>query len=440
MALNKFTKILSSGLLVLFLCGCTTVFGPHDLRTKPTSVEAKTDNGNDLESCKLTHNVCQTMKEHEAYSNGYVSSGNEFELFLDGRAAQEAIMNEISLAKKYILMASYVLRGDETGKKFTEMMCSKANKGVEVYFMVDYFGLMHGGKENIERMNECGVHAQVFRKPVYYLFPLMYYYQKREHRKLLVVDGQVALVGSVSIGNKYGGWNNDDLPPWRETQVKVQGPIVNDLQLAFKKRWPMAEKTFEVELCRDCFESFADEDISHVVDHSFKWNEKRMHDSYITLIKNANHSLFLTYPYFLPSFYLVRELKRAAARGVDVRILLPDDNNVSVLDKASRTFYARLLKGGVKIYRYKQSVLHAKTMVIDGEISVIGSGNFDIRTFLHNLELNIVVANPELAKKMEKVYFDDLRYSKEVMLKDVQKRGGGKKLNDYLVKPFSFFL
>jgi cardiolipin synthase len=363
------------------------------------------------------------FERHLAVEEGVVGTplvvGNKVVLLQDGPATYSAMFAAIAGAKHQIHMETYIIEDDEVGRKFAAALVAKRAEGVQVRLMYDSVGSGHVPREFFQRLGEAGVSVLEFN-PVNPLAARKgWEVNQRDHRKLLVVDGRVAFVGGINISSVYSGGSfsagskrrPDGSPQWRDTHLMVEGPVVADFQRLFLATWekqggdslpPRGDFPLPVarggELVR-AIGSSPDEPFSLI------------YATLLSAIGAAQTSVHLTNAYFVPDPQLLAALTAAAARGVDVRLILPGHTDSWLVFHAGRSYYAQLLAGGVRIHERDNALLHAKTAVIDGVWSTIGSTNLDWRSFLYNDEVNAVVLGPEFGARMDAVFDADVAAS-----------------------------
>ena len=351
---------------------------------------------------------------------GGISGGNRVTLITEGDNFFDTIIKAIDGAKKSINLETYIFNSDNVGWIIAAKLAKKASQGVEVNLIYDAVGCMGTSRELFRTMERSGVEIIEFNPFV----PWRKYWNIsfRDHRKILVVDGKKAFVGGINIGGEYAGKKYNG-GCWRDTHVMIEGPAVRDVQFFFMENWfrnggevlqtdlhfPNLKKRGSILLMILCSRN--------------RKKGKPVQESYISAINNARDSVFITNAYFIPDAKIYRSLVRAASRGVDVTLLLPGESDIPIVKYASRYLYKRYLKNGIKIFEYGPSILHAKTAVIDGVWSTVGSSNLDRRSFRKNLEVNAVVLDQEFGEIMENVFEDDLSKSSEITLENFAKRG-----------------
>jgi cardiolipin synthase len=243
----------------------------------------------------------------------------------------------------------------------------------------------------------------------------------RNHRKILVVDGHVGFTGGLNIGDEYRG-RKKKFAPWRDTHVRLEGTAPLRLQEIFLEDWLFATDEDIADAAYFPETPEAANDLVQVLESGPDQDHGTIHAVFFTAISQARRSVYITTPYFVPDLAVLMALKTAAWRGVDVRVLVPGKSDLPLVRLAGRSYYRELLEAGVKIYEHRPGMLHAKTMVVDGAWSTIGSSNMDIRSFRLNFEANVLVFGEAAGKRMEEIFLDDIARAKLVSLEAVRHR------------------
>lgn len=354
--------------------------------------------------------------------------GNKVALLVDGPTTYNAMFAAIESAKDHINMETYIIEDDEIGRHFIELLISKQHSGVQVNLIYDSVGAINTPKEFFTPLKESGVNVLEFNP----INPLItrkgWQVNQRDHRKLLIVDGQVAFVGGINISSVYSSGSfgkskpTKDKTPWRDTHLRMAGPVVSEFQKLFIATW--SEQKGEPLASRDYFPEPASKgnEVVRAIGSSPEEPYSQIYVTLLSAINSAETQVFLTNAYFVPDPQLLAALKEAVLRGVDVRVLLPDKIDSVLVYHASRSYYDELLTVGVKIYQRQDALLHAKTALIDGVWSTIGSTNLDWRSFLHNYEINAVVLGQDFGEQMHTLFKKDLESSKLITLEAWKKR------------------
>lgn len=350
------------------------------------------------------------------------SEGNAVELLTENEDAFEKIERAIEEARRSIWAEYYIISNDETGRHFLELLAAKARDGLEVLLLYDAVGSLRIDSGRLAAIKASGGRAEAFL-PVN---PLRrrWAVHLRNHRKMIVADGQVGFTGGMNVGNEYSGRvrRKKRSAVFRDTHLMLRGPAVAHLAQIFAEDWAFA--TGDTLSCPAVISAVRDGASTVAVVPSGPDQEYNASSLvYFSLIASARKRCYLSTPYFVPDGPTIRALISAAARGVDVRVLVPGISDVAIVAPAARSYYPALLPAGVRIFEYRDSMLHAKSLVVDGMWAIVGSANADIRSFRLNFELGALVADASFARLLEERYFRDLAHSVEISQEDVERRG-----------------
>ncbi|MGK5086374.1 cardiolipin synthase [Bdellovibrionota bacterium FG-2] len=355
--------------------------------------------------------------------NGADAESSRVELLIDGEQIHRALETAIKNARHSIHLLFYIWRGDKTGRAFRDLLIEKAQQGVEVRLLCDRLGspALRGGF--LSKLKRAGGLSGWFSPQRFPLFFSMF--NSRNHRKIVLVDGKTAFLGSFNIGDEYRY-------QWHDVGLKVQGDLVDQLQSTFAADWLFStgEDLFNDRYFGrsrlDLSENLAAKGGSHIhcrliADGPDLWRNSTR-NALFTAINEARARVWLTTPYFIPDEAVIVALETAVRRGVDVRLLLPLDSDVPVARLASRCYFPELLEAGVRIYEYEPAVLHAKAVVLDDQLSILGSANLDFRSFRVNFEVSVLIENCELNAALAKTFLADLALSRELTLHALERR------------------
>jgi cardiolipin synthase len=372
--------------------------------------------------------------------------GNRVDLLLDGPATYEAMFAALDGARDHINLESYIVEADGPGEELARRLLAKCREGVKVNLLFDGFGSLTTSATYFEALRQGGVKlceynplrswGRLFSRAVHL----------RDHRKLLVVDGRVAFVGGVNISRVYSAGSappahaDPDATPWRDTHLRISGPLVGELQSLFVAHWnqhagePIQQANYRPPLQAS----------GHLRGAIASCDAgRRRNPFYLALVKAidaAQDRVLLTTAYFVPTRRLLHSMSAAARRGVDVRLLLPSRSDAWAPLHAGRSYYGRLLQAGVRVFERQGALLHAKTTVIDGVWATVGSANLDWRSFVHNAEANAVLVDAEFGARMEAVFEQDVAASREVTLESWHQRGWMQRMQESLARRFEFLL
>ena len=334
------------------------------------------------------------------------NDNNRVKLLKSGRETFQTIFDSVASAKKIICVEFYIFSDDYTGKKLADLLKMKSEQGVKVYLLYDHFGSFFTARSFWSDLKKAGIKIRISH-PFQWSSARSYIY--RNHKKLLIIDGVRAFTGGVNIADEYHGHSGNKEEAWRDTVILLEGPIVSTLFDIFKKSWATWKGkpiTWYAESSR----------LSHGVSviPIFARSgraRRRMRRLYIQSINNAKKNILITTAYFIPGRRIMRALKRAAKRGVTLKLLLPGKTDVMSVKYAGMSYYTRLLRAGVQIYNYHGGILHAKTALFDGCWSIVGSTNLDHQSFRRNDESNVGVLDHGLGRVMTETFQKDLKES-----------------------------
>lgn len=371
-----------------------------------------------------------------------LADGTTVQLYKDGEALHAAY-DAIATAKFLICLEVYIFANDETGKAFTQLLCRKARQGVRVYVIYDSLASL-GSKPLFRQLTAAGVRLGEFHPILPWELKFGWRPWDRDHRKLLVIDNEIGGMGGLNVGGNYAGsWvvnkvrnvkrrlKHQPIPEcdfWRDTAIGLRGPGARLLQQAFARSWNYIQRggrigraEFIAGLGGDSGgDSDSPADLGILA--SVPTVSSPLRPLLCGLMRGANRDLWMTMAYFVPDDPLVKELCRAAKRGVRVRLMLPGRSDIPAVLPAARSFYEKLMSCGVEVYERQAVVLHAKTMVIDGCISLVGSANLDYRSIEFNCELSAVIRSEEFAAHVAELFENDVRYARRINLAEWRRR------------------
>ncbi len=376
--------------------------------------------------------------------------GNRLVLLQDGPATYKAMFAAIRAARDHINLETYIFEDGEVGTEFANLLLKKQAAGVQVNVIYDSVGSIDTPREFFERLRDAGIRTLEFN-PVN---PAKgkreeWALNNRDHRKLLVVDGKTAFLGGINISESYSsgsfsrsGRKSSGNPEigWRDTHLKIDGPVVAEFQKYFMDTWtrqkgpPLASRTYFPRL-----RAQGDEIVRAIGSESGS-EDRPFYLTLLSAIGHAERNIHLTMAYFVPDPQLRKALADAARRGVDVQIILPGKTDSWAVFHAGRSHYDELLRAGIRIYERRDAILHSKTASIDGVWSTIGSTNLDWRSFLHNDELNAVVLGTDFARQMEAMFGQDRAASNPIDPRQWQRRSLLLRLQEWLARRFEYWL
>ena len=404
---------------------------------------------NRLQSRGVDTNIFERhLALEESLAGSPLTVGNKVLLLQDGPATFQAMFAAIRGARNHIHLETYIIEDDEVGRKFAAALIEKQAKGVPVRLIYDSVGSINTPKEFFKRLTDSGIKVLEYNP----INPLTakkgWEVNQRDHRKLLIVDGQTAFLGGINISSVYSGGSfsrsskrrPDGGPPWRDTHLQVEGPVVADFQKLFLATWDKQQGD-SVDR-RTAFPALSNKgrEVVRAIGSSPDEAYSQIYATLISAIGSAETSVRLTNAYFVPDPQLLAALTDAARRGVDVQIILPSNTDFWLVFHAGRSYYGELLRGGVKIYERRDALLHAKTALIDGVWSTIGSTNLDWRSFLHNDEVNAVILGPEFGAQMQAMFDADLAASEAITLEKWAQRPLGDRVKELAARVWEYWL
>lgn len=353
------------------------------------------------------------------YTNqAFPFDGNRVELYTDGTSMLQALLRELKKAEQHIHLEFYIFEDDEVGRQVREVLMEKARRGVEVRVIYDDVGCWHVPNRFFEEMREAGVDARCFLRVRFPAFTSRVNY--RNHRKVVVIDGRVGFVGGMNLAERYVkgvSWG-----VWRDTHLLFDGRAVHGLQTTFLLDWYFVDRTLLTS--QRYFPRLEDqgEALAQVVtgDPVGPWQE--IMQGMIMAIASARKYLYIQTPYFLPTETVMNALQTAALAGVDVRLMLPMRADSRLPHLGSCSYVRDILQAGVKVYFYRKGFLHSKLLVIDDELSSVGSSNIDFRSFEHNFEVNAFIYDSGTAIRLREFFLKDQRECVQVSEKSWKKR------------------
>jgi cardiolipin synthase len=371
------------------------------------------------------------LRAAEAITSSPIARGSKAEILVNGDAIFPAFLETIGAAQESINLLTYVYWRGEIGQRIAEALGARAREGIDVNVLLDAVGSAKMGRDLIDELREAGVTVNYFRPPKPYAIRRL---NNRTHRKLLIADGRVGLTGGVGIADEWTG-NAQDPDHWRDTHVRVTGPVVRGLQGAFAENW--LEATGDVLVGPKYLpelDPFQDGATMQVVRSSAGVGDTNVEALYFLAIACARDRLNLTAAYFAPRPAFVETLCDAAKRGVDVRVLVPGEHiDKGFVRQAGRGVYDDLLDCGVRIWEYSPTMLHAKTLTIDGGWVSVGSVNFDNRSFQLQDEVTLCVADRGFTGELDAQFERDLARSEELDLERWRNRSLRAKASERLL-------
>lgn len=370
----------------------------------------------------------------EIYGSTF-AEGNTVSLLYKGSESFKAIFSSIEKAQALIALQFYIFRNDETGIELAGLLRKKAKEGVKIFILYDHFGSFWTPSSFWNDLASAGVNIRVARP---FIWSSPFHYTRRDHRKLIIIDGIQAVTGGFNIGNEYRGFHiRLKRKGWRDTGIMIEGPVVSELFRTFRMTWE-AMGGNPISLPASLPTSL----INTQSEYQYQYNDPHQNNGLSAIpifassakgrrkfrkllyysINHAKDSILLTTAYFIPTIRMLYTLEKAVNRGVTVKLLLSGKTDVPPAHYAGRAFFGWLLKRGIRIYNYHGEILHAKSYVFDGCWSIVGSANLDFLSLRRNDEGNVGILDEQFGKRMVCVFEEDLESSIEIREEEWKKR------------------
>lgn len=365
---------------------------------------------------------------------------NTVELFHGGRQFFEALFIAIRSAEHTILLEYYLIHDDHIGSELARELSAAVKRGVSVKLIYDYIGCLETTSSYFKKLVRQGVKLLAFNVPSFKRG--VYWFDKRDHRKMTIVDGTLAFLGGFNIGDEYAGCVANK-QSFRDLGFSIRGEAVAELEAIFHKTWngdgdgTSTKGSGERPGHSGCNSGDAAVNIISGGPHQ---RRSYIREAFQVNIASAAEEILIATPYFVPGPRIIRSLLRAVRRGVRVRLLLPARSDVPLVLLLGRSSYATLLRGGVEIFELEREILHAKVMLIDGERTVIGSANLDQRSFHRNFEINCLVDNVQFGGQIRALMLEEIDGSSPVELDVHERRGVLIRIMERVVRLFGWFL
>lgn len=352
-------------------------------------------------------------------------------LYASNEDVWAAILDDCAKATQSIALEQFIFVNDDLGKKLITICAERAAAGVQVRFLWDAAGSFTiFGSNMVTELRDKGIHLVFWKTlvPSYFRVPNFRSWYFRNHRRTLVIDGKIGYTGSISV--------RDSMKNWRDTNARFEGAVVKEMANAFDRMWGRA--TDQKPLPKR----------THARDREFRYitnypapGRRHIYTELVDAIRSARKYIYITSPYFVPTHRLLRVIKLAAHRGVDVRIVLPErTDHYPALDFAARSYFTTLLESSVRIFLYEGNVIHSKSVIIDGEWATVGSMNLDSASLLYNFEANITTMNTKFTEELAAHFVRDIHHSKEIKLDEWHKRFFTEKIVERLMRLVKKFL
>jgi cardiolipin synthase len=364
-------------------------------------------------------------------SGNCITYDNTVKSYFEGNSKFEDLIKDIQNAKNYIHMEYYILRNDNLGNRIISELTKKAAEGVEVRFLYDGMGNQFLPSKMFVDFKMAGGKLGVFLPP--FITRLNY----RDHRKISVIDGKIGYIGGLNIGDEYLG-KVKRYGSWRDTHLRIEGDVVDQLQLRFIMDWNFVYKN-EIELSDKYFpqKGFGGNVKMQIVSSGPDTEYQNIRNGYFKMMNEAEKNIYIETPYFVPDDGIFSALNVAALSGIDVRIIIPANPDHPFVYWASMSYLGELLEAGVKCYQYNEGFIHSKTVYIDGLVTSVGTANMDIRSFDLNFETNAFIYDREITQQHEAQFLKDIENCTEITKEWYAMRSGGFKVNEAISRLIS---
>lgn len=358
-------------------------------------------------------------------------SPTSWTLYASNEDAWKAMFEDCAKATHSISLEQFIFTNDDLGKKLIDICAERAATGVKVRFLWDAAGSFTIFGSNLADVLKTKGIELVFWKtliPGYFKVPNIRSWYLRNHRRTLVIDNEIAYTGSISV--------RDSMKDWRDTNARFEGAIVKEMSNAFDRMWGRAKN--EKPLPKRT--KARDREFRYITNYPAP-GRRHIYAQLVDALRSARNYVYITTPYFVPTHRLLRVIRLAAHRGVDVQIILPErTDHYPTLDYAARSYFTSLLEAGVRIFLYGGNIIHSKSVNIDGEWATVGSMNLDSASLLYNFEANIVTTNSRFAEELAAHFVRDIQHSREIKLKEWKKRFFTEKLLERVIRLIKKFL
>jgi cardiolipin synthase len=365
---------------------------------------------------------------------------NRVVLCPDGTGFYRSLHAALRSAKHCILVEYYMIRDDRSGRAFAAELSEAVMRGVRVFLIYDYIGCVETPSSYFRSLAQLGIELVPFNVPS---FRRMHWFDKRDHRKMAVIDGTLAFLGGFNIGDEYAG-RAEGAHRFHDMGFSISGSAVTELVRIFSETWQMERG----ELPRLSVSASDREAQSrrcghanvNIVSGGPHHRRSYIRSAFLVNIASASEEILIATPYFVPGPRVIRSLLRAARRGVRVRLLLPARSDVPIVHLLGRSYYGTLLRKGVEICELEREILHAKVMLIDGERTVIGSANMDQRSFHRNFEINGIIDSSAFGKQIRRLLLEDMAGARRISPNEHARRGLPTRILEWVVSLFGWFL
>lgn len=366
-----------------------------------------------------------------------ITTASRAKILKNGDETFSNIKKKLWEAEKFIHMEYYIFRSDRLGQEIIDILIEKAQQGVEVLFMFDAAGSLKFTVKDLKKMQDAGIKVAPFSPLKYGFFNQKFNF--RNHRKIIIIDGEIGFVGGLNVGVEYLG-EDDKVGFWRDTHMMLTGEAVYTLHNVFLLDWEYVSGEKVLENHHAVKELNDDDEVDgaiQVVASGPDTQQGIMSDFYYTMMSCATKSIWIATPYFVPDEAIRTALRVAATKGIEVRIMVPEINDSYLTQYASRSYFSELLRNGAEIYSYKKGFLHQKVIIVDGNIASIGTANMDMRSFHLNFEVNVFLFGTSSIRDLVAHYEEDMEESEKISPVQYYKRGFKERSKESFARLFS---
>lgn len=359
----------------------------------------------DINTIDLPEADRNLIKLSKALSSSFYTVNNRIQIFTNGAEKFKALKHDLRNARNSIYLQYYIFSDDSTGQEIADILIAKAREGLEVKVIYDHVGSFSARNRFFKRMNDNGVETHPFFRVT---FPqLANRINWRNHRKIVVIDGEIGYLGGMNIADRYQNGISEG-KAWRDTHFRLRGDIVESLLYSFIVDWNFKNNPEYIDYPKVAPVEFRNDIGMQLITSGplDPWDNQAL--CFLKAISNATRSIYIQTPYFLPTDALQHALEAAALSKIDVRIMIPGRSDSRMLQYAGYSYVTQCLKAGIKVYLYNPGMLHAKGIIIDENLVIAGSTNFDYRSFENNFECSLIIYDKEVNRRMRDIFFNDI--------------------------------
>ncbi len=341
-----------------------------------------------------------------------LSANNHIQVFTNGEGKFPVLIEKLQKATHHIHLEYYIFDDDDIGNRIMDILCERSRSGVEVRMIVDALGSNNLRQKSIKKMKASGVQYYEYHPVIFTSLANRVNY--RDHRKIVVIDGDIGFVGGINVADKYINTTASD-NYWRDTHCMIEGEAVYSLQILFILNWYFVSKHL-LQPNSDYFHEIIKkgDTLTSIISSDPDSDNPNLMEGYFSMITTAREELLIITPYFIPNESVLTALKTSAKGGVKVMLLMPATSDSVFVHSASLTYMGELLKNDIEVYFYKKGMIHSKVMIIDEELSTIGTANMDYRSFDNNAEVNAVFFDQQIAKELKAQFLSDLTHAEKL--------------------------